>query len=163
MNIMNIMNKNNFSSSILKLSKNIRIYPKREFVLRFDGCSKGNPGLAGAGAVIYYNEKEIWTGSQFIGHNESNNYAEYMGLIIGLKKAVRFGIVDLDVEGDSMVVIKQMNGEYKVNSKNLIDLHKQAKELTLNFETITFNHIYREFNKRADELCNEAINDLSVC
>jgi ribonuclease HI len=156
------MIKNNLSNFNLILKKNFKVYPKSEFLLRFDGCSKGNPGLAGAGAVIYHNEKEIWCGSQFIGHNESNNYAEYMGLIVGLKKAIRFGITELDVEGDSMVVIKQMNGEYKVNSKNLMDLYLKAQELKTNFDYISFTHIYRENNSRADELCNEAINNATL-
>ncbi len=141
------------------LQKNIVIIPLNKFLLRFDGCSKGNPGISGAGAVIYHNEKEIWSGSKFIGYNESNNFAEYSGLILGLKKAFKFGIKELDVEGDSMVVIKQMNGEFKVNSMNLIELNKIANDLKNNFEKITFKHIYRENNTRADELSNYALKE----
>lgn len=139
------------------LQKNVKVFPKTEFLLQFDGCSKGNPGMAASGAVIYQNNKEIWSGSKIVGHNETNNYAEYMGLIIGLNKAIELNIKELSVEGDSMIVIKQMNGEYKVKSSNLSELHKFASQLKSEFQQITFSHIYRNNNKRADELCNEEI------
>jgi ribonuclease HI len=86
-----------------------KIDPQNFYLLRFDGCSKGNPGMAAAGAVLYKNETEIWSGGKFLGFNETNNYAEYMGLIMGLSKAVEFNITDLIVEGDSMLIINQMN------------------------------------------------------
>ena len=133
---------------------NAKIVPKTEFLMRFDGCSKGNPGFAASGAVIYQNDIEIWTGSKLVGYNETNNYAEYMGLILGLNKAIELNITELRVEGDSMLIIKQMKGENKVKSPNLIELYKFADNLKTKFETITFSHIYRKFNTRADELCN---------
>ena len=128
-----------------------------EFKLQFDGCSKGNPGLAGSGSVIYQINQEIWSDSTFLGDKLTNNYAEYMGLIIGLQQASKMNITNLIVEGDSMLVIKQMNGEYKVNSENIIHLYKQAKILETEFENISFSHIYRNNNKRADLLSNIAI------
>jgi ribonuclease HI len=134
-----------------------RIYPTSQYILRFDGCSKGNPGLSGAGAVIYNNNNEIWGKSVFVGKNHTNNQAEYTGLIIGLEEAINMGINSLTVEGDSMLVIKQMNNEYKVKSNNLIELHNKAKELAEKFTNITFSHIYRNNNKRADELSNIAL------
>jgi len=140
--------------------KKPRIFPQNYYLLQFDGCSKGNPGMAGAGAVIYKNDIEIWSGSKFLGYNETNNYAEYMGLIMGLTKAIELNISELIVEGDSILIIKQINNEYKVKSNNLNELHKLAQELKMKFSNITFNHIYRENNKRADELCNEAIEKI---
>ena len=128
------------------------------YLLRFDGCSKGNPGLAGSGAVIYYNNLEIWSKAVFVGKNSTNNEAEYTGLIIGLEEAAQMKIESLQVEGDSLLVIKQMKGEYKVKSANLINLYNEAKLLEKEFEFISFNHIYRENNKRADELSNIAIS-----
>lgn len=125
--------------------------------LRFDGASKGNPGLSGAGAVIYEEDKEIWTEAHFIGNDRTNNEAEYIGLILGLRKAIELNIKDLLVEGDSMLIIKQMNGEYKVTSDRLEPLHKTAKSLESQFDKIFYNHIYRKDNKRADELANIAI------
>ena len=130
------------------------------FKLQFDGCSKSNPGLAGAGAVIYDNitNVEIWNGNEFIGTNITNNYAEYMGLIIGLKQAQEMNVKQLIVEGDSMLVIKQMKGEYKVKSLQLIELYNEAKSLEKGFDCIHYTHIYRNNNKRADELSNIAVD-----
>jgi ribonuclease HI len=145
-------------SSILHNKK--KIFPKTFYLLRFDGCSKGNPGMAAAGAVLYKNEIEIWSGSKFLGYNETNNYAEYMGLIIGLNKAIELNITELAVEGDSMLVIKQMNGKNQVRSSNISELHKLAMELKFKFSNIIFNHIYRSDNKRADELCNNEIEKI---
>ena len=154
-----------FSNKIMlpkiKLSQDekfAKIYPEIEYKLQFDGCSKANPGIAGAGAVIYKFSEEISCKIQFVGNNATNNAAEYTGLIIGLKEAIKLGIKILAVEGDSMLVIKQMKGEYKVKSGNLIDLYNEAKLLEKKFEYITFKHIYRENNKRADELSNLAIS-----
>lgn len=132
--------------------------PEYEYKLQFDGCSKDNPGIAGAGAVIYKFNEEISSKIKFVGNNSTNNVAEYTGLIIGLKEAITLGIKRLMVEGDSMLVIKQMNGEYKVKSTNLIDLYNEANDLSKKFENIYFKHIYREHNKRADELSNLAIS-----
>lgn len=156
---MSLMMRSSFTNISTLLQKNVKISPKLEFLLRFDGCSKGNPGLSGSGAVIYQNEKEIWSDSKFVGYKETNNYAEYMGLIMGLNKAIELNIKNLHVEGDSMLIIKQMTGKNKVNSPNLIELNKLAMKLKSNFENITFEHIYRDKNTRADELCNEAIKN----
>jgi ribonuclease HI len=142
------------------LSNNSKVFPFTEFEykLQFDGCSKSNPGFAGAGAVIYRLDKEISTVIHFVGNKETNNFAEYTGLIVGLKEAIRLNIKRIEVEGDSMLVIKQMKGEWSVKSNNLIPLYNEAKELILLFDTISFKHIYREYNKRADELSNLAIS-----
>lgn len=138
--------------------KSAKIFPEIEHKLQFDGCSKSNPGIAGAGAVIYKFNKEISAKIQFVGNSATNNVAEYTGLIIGLKEAINLGIKTLVVEGDSMLVIKQMKGEYMVKSVNLINLYNEAKEIEKMFDFITFKHIYRENNKRADELSNLAIS-----
>lgn len=127
------------------------------YTLFFDGCSKGNPGRAGAGAVLYKNEIEIWNKAHYVGNKLTNNYAEYMGLIIGLQEAVKQNISTLQVKGDSLLVIRQMKGEYKVNSENILELYKVAKNLTLLISNIEFNHVYRKDNKRADALSNEAL------
>jgi ribonuclease HI len=139
------------------VKKDSKIFPKSEYLLQFDGCSKGNPGRSGAGAVIYNYEKEIWGKSVFVGNKNTNNEAEYNGLILGLTEAKNMGINHLSVEGDSLLVIKQMRDEYKVKSDKLLELYKKAKELANSFETISFNHIYRNNNKRADVLSNLAL------
>ena len=129
-----------------------------EYLMQFDGCSKGNPGKAGSGAVIYKNNSEIWGKSLFIGHKNTNNEAEYMGLIIGLEEAINMDIKDLYVEGDSLLVIKQMKGLYKVKAENLYKLYEKAKKLEKQFTSVSYNHVYRDKNKRADELSNMALN-----
>lgn len=129
-----------------------------EYLMQFDGCSKGNPGKAGSGAVIYKNKSEIWGKSLFIGDKNTNNEAEYMGLIIGLEEAINIGVEDLYVEGDSLLVIKQMKGLYKVKAENLYKLYEKAKKLEKQFTSVSYNHVYRDKNKRADELSNMALN-----
>ena len=128
-----------------------------QYVLFFDGCAKSNPGLAGAGAVIYKNDFEIWGDSKFVGINETNNVDEYMGLIFGLRKALKLNINIIHVKGDSKLIIEQMKGHYKCKSDNLKDYHEKAKEIANKFNKISYEHVYREFNKRADELSNEGI------
>jgi ribonuclease HI len=136
----------------------VKVYPEIGFKLQFDGCSKSNPGLAGAGAVIYYNDGEIWSGDLFVGKEATNNQAEYAGLILGLNRAIEMDIKSLIVEGDSLLVINQMNGIYKCNSPNLIDLYEESKNLIKIFDSICFYHIFRAQNKRADQLSNNAVD-----
>ena len=134
-----------------------KIYPKFNFVMNFDGCSKGNPGISGAGAVIYNDNKEIWSESFFVGDNVTNNHAEYAGLILGLQQAVEMDIKRLLIKGDRQLVINHMNGAYKCKSPNLIELYERAKELEKNFDEIFYEHVLRNFNKRADQLSNEGL------
>lgn len=124
------------------------------YVLCFDGCSKGNPGKAGAGAVIYENNVEIWSLGFFVGEKQTNNYAEYYGMICGLEEAIKLGIECITVKGDSLLVIKQMKGEYQVKSENLLKLYNHSKILEKHFKKIEFIHIYRNENKFADYLSN---------
>jgi len=130
---------------------------KNTFILNFDGCSKGNPGLSGAGAVIYNNNIEVWAGYSFVDTSATNNQAEYTGLIIGLKYAVDNQIQDLLVQGDSQLVINQMTGKYKCNADKLVGLYKTAKALEKQIKNVQYAHVLRKFNARADELSNMAV------
>ena len=134
-------------------------YPSCEYVLNFDGCSKGNPGPAGIGAVISKSGSEEWCGCQFIG-KKTNNQSEYSALILGLNEALSRNIKQLQVYGDSLLVINQVTGQFKVKNVQLQELYKEAMDLIAKFDYITFNHVYRQFNKRADQLSNLA---LEVC
>jgi ribonuclease HI len=125
-----------------------------EYVLFFDGCSKHNPGPSGAGAVLYHNGVEIWSKAVFVGNKETNNVAEYTGMIIGLTRAVELGLRKLVVKGDSNLVIQQMNGKFRVNAPNMKPLFATARNLVRHFESIQFIHVYRHLNTRADELSN---------
>jgi len=125
-----------------------------EHVLFFDGCSKQNPGPSAAGAVLYQNGEEIWSRSLFVGRKETNNVAEYMGMIIGVEEANARGIRRLLVKGDSNLVVQQMNGKFKVKAPGLRKLYTRAQKCTISFESIAFEHVYRNHNQRADELAN---------
>ena len=129
-----------------------------QYVLYFDGCSKGNPGLGGAGAVLYKDGEEVWGSSQLVGEKVTNNVAEYCGLIMGLQEVFVRKIKSILVRGDSQLVIKQMKGEYKVKSSSLVEYYQQAKLLEKYFDKIVFEHVYRDKNKRADELSNMALD-----
>jgi ribonuclease HI len=131
-----------------------KIYPSADYILFFDGCSKGNPGEAGIGAVIYDKSgTEIWSQSSYIG-KKTNNEAEYMALISGLVQAIKSNIKQLIVFGDSQLIIKQVNNEYDVKAVNLIDFHNTVMRIKKMFEYIEFNHVLRAKNKRADQLAN---------
>ncbi len=134
-----------------------------KYTLYFDGCSKGNPGPAGAGAVLYMNnndkeDQEIWAAAAFVGTKETNNVAEYTGLLLGLAEAKNQGILHLHVKGDSKLVIEQMKGAYQVKSPNLLPLYQQANHYSKMFVSIDFMHVYRNENKRADELSNQGLD-----
>lgn len=127
------------------------------YTLFFDGCSKGNPGESGAGAVIFRDDKEIYTESFFVGDRETNNVAEYTGLIMGLSYAVDNNMDTLVVKGDSNLVIRQMKGEFQVKSPKLMPYYQEAKKLSGKIKNICYEHVYRDNNKRADELANNAL------
>jgi len=129
-----------------------------DYKMMFDGCSKGNPGLSGAGSVIYFNSVEIWSGDLFVGERFTNNYAEYIGLIYGLEQALNLGIKTLKVEGDSLLVINQMKGLYSCKSLNLLELYEKSKKLEKEFDKIEYVHVLRNLNKKADALSNIAID-----
>ena len=134
-----------------------KIYPKCEYVLHFDGCSKGNPGSSGIGAVISKLDIEEWCGWQYIG-KKTNNQSEYSALILGLNQAISRNIKELQVYGDSLLIINQVTGKFKVNNVLLQELHQEVIKLTKNFNYIAFNHVYRDKNKRADQLANMALD-----
>lgn len=158
--MISITKKSPLTSRLKTQNPDAKVYPIASHILNFDGCSKGNPGLAGIGAVIYKDKdkEEIWRGSKFIGV-KTNNYSEYSALIFGLKQAIQMEIDHLNVLGDSLLVINQVNGVYKVKSDDLRELHDEVINLKKHFKFIEFNHVYRENNKRADELSNIALDE----
>ena len=141
---------------IITKTTDSKIYPICDYTLNFDGCSKGNPGLAGIGIVIYNKGIEIHSAYKFIGI-KTNNQSEYSALIFGLQEAIKMEIDQISIFGDSQIVINQINGLFKIKSDNLLELNKEANELKKQFKYIEFNHVPREKNKRADELSNIAL------
>jgi ribonuclease HI len=151
---MNVTNSTNYTNVA---SSNSNESESDSYMMAFDGCSKGNPGRAGAGAVIYCNRAEIWADAKFVGAKETNNVAEYAGLIMGLHEALRRNIKQLTVQGDSELIIKQMKKEYAVKSPNIKAYYEAAAALAAKFERVHFKHVYRNHNVRADALSNVGI------
>lgn len=135
---------------------------KTKFTLHFDGACKGNPGKGGYGGIIrsYSEGYKPLTILTYNGNIEycTNNYSEYSGLLSGLKNALIYKIQNIDVYGDSQLVIKQMNGEYNVNSDNLVSLYNECKELEKQFEYIKFHYVPRKQNSIADSLANKGLS-----
>ncbi len=124
-----------------------------------DGAARGNPGPAGAGAVILNPDGHIVAKiGKFLG-DSTNNVAEYMGLILGLKRAKAMGIKELEVYSDSELLVKQIAGEYQVKAEHLRPLHDEAKVLLQGFSFIQVRHIPREQNEQADAMSNRAIDE----
>jgi len=123
-----------------------------------DGGARGNPGPAAAGVVIKDEHNKILTAyGEYLGE-QTNNYAEYMALISGLKKAHALGATEAECRLDSELVVKQMKHEYKVKEPTLQKLFVQAYNETAAFKKISFHHIRREFNKEADYQVNKILD-----
>lgn len=129
--------------------------------LYFDGASRGNPGKSSYGCILYDNDmREIAKKNEYLGI-ETNNYAEYMGLLNGVQCAIDNNILSLEVYGDSLLVISQLKGTYKVKNKKLKTIYDKIKELETKFIYIEYNHIYRNKNKIADALANEILDNMN--
>lgn len=128
------------------------------YYLFSDGGSRGNPGPSGAGVVIKDSSKKIvFSVSEYLGEL-TNNQAEYQALILGLKKASDVSIKNIECFLDSELLVKQLNGEYRVRDEKIKELYVLALELKKAFKKVTFTHIKREKNKEADELVNKALD-----
>lgn len=127
------------------------------YYLNTDGGSRGNPGPAAIGGVIKNEREEIATFSKYIG-KKTNNQAEYAALIIGLKYAMKHNVAELTCRLDSQLIVKQLNGEYKVKHEMMKPLFAEVQKLSKNFENISFEHVKREKNKEADALVNKALD-----
>jgi len=126
-----------------------------------DGGSRGNPGPASYGVVIRDPRGEIVARlKKYIGRM-TNNVAEYYGMIAALDYAQSKGIRALRVESDSELLVKQMRGQYKVKNADLRPLFERAKKMSQALESFRIEHVYREQNREADALANEALDETS--
>jgi ribonuclease HI len=133
--------------------------PVREWRLMVDGASRGNPGEAGSGAVIYDDAgRTVRELTRYLGR-ATNNVAEYEGLLMGLEEALKLGVTRLKVESDSELLVRQLNGVYRVKHEKLIPLHQRARDLLRRFDSHRIIHVRRELNKVADRLANQAIDE----
>jgi len=131
----------------------------KELTIYTDGGSRGNPGPAAIGYVIQDNNGQtIETGSKFIG-TKTNNEAEYMALISALKQASKLNADTVNVFADSELIIKQVKKEYRVRQPHLQLLLNKVENLIKNFNKVTFTHIKRKFNKEADSLVNQTLDN----
>ncbi len=127
-------------------------------VANVDGGARGNPGPAGYGVVI---EDEVGRPvaelSEYLGR-QTNNYAEYSGLLSALNYTLRHGFKALKVVSDSELMVKQINGQYKVSSPSLKELHERAMQLIDQLDCFEIGHVLREKNREADRLANLAMD-----
>lgn len=122
-----------------------------------DGGARGNPGPAAIGVVIKNKDELLFEEGKYIGET-TNNQAEYQAVVLALEKALEFGGTDIDFYSDSELVIKQLRGEYKVRNEDLAQQFLKIWNLQNKFQTVKYNHVYREKNKHADRLVNEALD-----
>jgi ribonuclease HI len=128
-------------------------------VAYIDGGSRGNPGPAGFGVRVEDENgrvlHELWEAVGIA----TNNVAEYRGLLAALGYLVRQDCRSVRIRSDSLLLVKQMRGEYKVKHPGLKPLHREASALAARLATVTFEHIPREANVEADRLANRAMDD----
>ena len=131
-----------------------------EWTLRCDGGARGNPGPAALGYVLFDPAgREVEARGEYLGP-ATNNVAEYRALIAGLDAAARAGADPLAVCMDSELVVRQMTGEYRVKNAGLKPLHAEARRAAAKLGRVRFGSVPREANARADQLVNEALDEV---
>lgn len=127
-------------------------------IINTDGGARGNPGPAGIGVVFFSPTGQVLHGFKAYIGEATNNIAEYKALVLALREAARLGYEELLVNMDSELVVRQMQGVYKIKEPNLKVLSGQVLALSNQFKKITYRHVPREQNREADRLVNEAID-----
>jgi ribonuclease HI len=132
--------------------------PEHYLIAHSDGGARGNPGPAGYGVVIKDESgRTVATLSEYLGH-QTNNFAEYQGLIAALEYAIQHGPKALKLISDSELLVRQIKGIYKVKNAVLQDLHGRAQELIAELAWFSIGHAMREHNQEADRLANQAMD-----
>ena len=127
-------------------------------IIYSDGGSRGNPGPSASGFVVMNaHEEVVHQGGLYLGIT-TNNQAEYHGVRLGLEKALEMGAKTVDFRMDSLLVVNQLTGVYKIKNRDLWPIHERIKELATEFDTVTFTHVRREFNQLADGMVNKILN-----
>ncbi len=129
-----------------------------ELIIYTDGASRNNPGEAGAGVVILRDGEPIEKIARYLG-TTTNNIAEYTAAIIGLEHAVRMGASHVTLIADSELMVKQLNGQYRVKNEGLKPLHAKARDLIARIGSVEVQYTPREKNREADALANKAIDE----
>lgn len=129
-----------------------------KLVVNVDGGARGNPGPAAIAAVVQDAEGEVLAEhGERIGR-ATNNVAEYRALLLGIERAAALGANELELVGDSELVVKQVKGEYKVKDATMRELYGQVREALRGFDAWSIRHVRREHNAEADRLVNEALD-----
>ncbi|MBI4411036.1 MAG: ribonuclease HI family protein [Deltaproteobacteria bacterium] len=128
-----------------------------KWIVYTDGASRGNPGEAGAGAFLVSESGKEIPLSHYLGI-KTNNQAEYAALLMGLEELKKQKAREVEIRADSELMVRQLKGEYRVKNEGLIPYYERAKNLLTSFEKVSFRHVPREENKKADKLANEAID-----
>lgn len=132
--------------------------PDSFLIAHIDGGARGNPGPAGYGVVITDQAgRKVAALSEYLGH-QTNNYAEYSGLLAALDYALKHGHKALKVVADSELLVKQIRGEYKVKSPSLLELYQRARKMIGQLEWFSIQHVLRGGNQEADRLANLAMD-----
>ncbi len=131
------------------------------YVLYTDGAARGNPGPAGVGAVLYRGGEKVGSVSRAIGVT-TNNVAEYRAVLEGMALAVPFDPDELVIRADSQLLVRQLNGEYRVKAPGLQPLYREAVERLGAFRRVRIEHVRREANQVADGLANAALDIASA-
>ena len=133
-------------------------FPKK-VVINADGGSRGNPGPSASGFVIQdeTGEQVLETGGKFLGIT-TNNQAEYRAVLFALERAKELEVEEIEFRLDSLLVVNQMKGIYKVKNKDLAVVYEQIKKLITDFKKVEFVHVLREFNKLADAEANRLMD-----
>src|ERR1700693_2517596 len=132
--------------------------PEKHLIAHSDGGARGNPGPAGYGVVIQDEAgNKVAALNGYLGH-QTNNFAEYQGLIAALEYAIEHGHKALKVISDSELLVRQIKGIYKVKNATLQELHGRAKQLIAQLDWFSIDHALREHNEEADDLANQAMD-----
>lgn len=127
-------------------------------IIYTDGGSRGNPGPSASGFVLMdQQENVIHQGGAYLGIT-TNNQAEYHAVRLGLEKALTMGVKHIAMRLDSLLVVNQMNGVYKIKNRELWPIHDRIKELVSQFDDVSFSHVRREFNQLADGMVNKILD-----
>lgn len=127
-------------------------------IIYSDGGSRGNPGPSASGFIIMDSRENILhEGGIYLGITTSNQ-AEYHGVRLGLEKALAIGAKTADVRIDSLLVVNQMNGIYKIKNREIWPINERIRDLIVKFDKVTFSHVKREYNQLADGMVNKILN-----
>lgn len=135
-----------------------KVTPDKSVTIYSDGGSRGNPGPSAAGFVIWNDRQEVIAeGGEYLGIT-TNNQAEYHGVRLGLEKAKELGFDTVQFKVDSMLVVNQMKGIYKIKNRELWPIHERIRELMTHFKRVSFAHVPRELNQLADGMVNKTLD-----